>query len=137
MPQTTDRNSRLVLSSYLLVGLGLLLVVVGLSWQHLVPDTAFWSEAQAEAYTEANRAAHAATIVSDDHDHAGHSHAGHSHEPMTAQQRASTIEEFEQLKQQLEKARSRRQGWGRPIAILGALLAGAGIIGLRSVADGG
>lgn len=134
MNQAASPDNRLIFLGYALVGLGLVCVVVGLAWQHVVPESAFWSAEQAEAYTEANQAAHAATIVSDSE---GHDHAGHSHEPMTAEERQAKIEQFDQLKQQLETARQRRQGWGRPIAILGAVLAAAGMFGLRSTAEGG
>lgn len=90
----------------MVVGLGLL--GLGWGWSTVVPTTAYWGPTQAEEFTTAQ-----ADLHSKSHNH--------DHDPNYEQEFAAARERFLSISQQLDDARTTRDGTG-------AYLAGAGIL---------
>jgi hypothetical protein len=72
-----------------LVGTGLLLLIVGFSWDRIVPTSAYWGDEQAREYTAAQAEMHAID----------------EHTPGQEQKLALARDRFLKLHQQLEDAR--------------------------------
>ncbi|TWT38229.1 hypothetical protein KOR34_31980 [Posidoniimonas corsicana] len=115
MPDTAPRRRPLL--PYTMLAIGIAAVVVGLFWKSIVPDSAFWSEQQAEEYQQAYAAAHEASIH-------GASEGGLSLDETRAN--------FQAKQQQLATARQARGVWGKIIAVGGVSLAAAGAWLLRA-----
>jgi len=121
-------------AGHVLLGLGLTSVVIGLAFKQIIPDQAFWSDQQATEYTEAYRAAHAASS-GHDHSHAGgHSHdvAEHSGQP---NELAAARQRFEAAHENLVQARTTRNYMGHLLAVGGAIFACVGLAMIRLAED--
>ncbi|TWT74487.1 hypothetical protein Pla123a_33100 [Posidoniimonas polymericola] len=117
--------SRHPIAAYVLVVVGVAAVVIGLLWKVIVPDTAFWSDAQAEQYEQAYAAAHEASI----HGSAGsHDHGDHTEAISLEDAKAR----FETMHQQLANARAARGLWGKVLSVAGVVCAAAGAWILRA-----
>lgn len=119
-------RSRQPVAAYVLVAVGVIAVAVGLSWKVVVPDSAFWSDEQAQAYEQAYAAAHEASI----HGSAGghdHGQEGHAEEISLEDAKAR----FADMSQQLANARTARGLWGKILSVVGVACAVAGAWMLR------
>lgn len=105
---------------------GVFLIVVGFAWPHLLPQEMVWSEEDAQRLSEAQDAAHSASIG---HDHSlPHSHA---HDEAKAARLSESRERYQELSSQLERARSLQQMGGRYLMIVGTVAALGGLLILR------
>ncbi|MGI9457996.1 MAG: hypothetical protein ACR2NU_15635 [Aeoliella sp.] len=126
MPDDKPKLSRVRLAGYAAVGLGLSTIIVGIAWHKIVPDRVFWSKADANEYVEAFDAAHSASIRHDQSQPDAHMNGqGDSDDLAAARSRLA------QVKQKLDRARDRRDNWGKGSSIAGAVIALLGILILR------
>lgn len=112
---------------YVLVAAGLIAVVLGLTWNRVLPKEVYWSEEQAREFNEAYDAAHSLTShpphgPGESHTH-DHSHGSDDLE--AARQRLLAAEE------RLNRAKTMHTYTGRIVSIIGAVLAAAGLALLR------
>ncbi|QDU54120.1 hypothetical protein [Aeoliella mucimassa] len=112
--------------AYALVGVGLVLVLVGLSWNWLVAPDQVWSEQDYQEFAAAYESAHAAS--------SGHTHdeGEHSDDNAEAPPDLETARaELNQARNRLERARTFHQYTGKAMSIVGLIIAGGGAVMLR------
>ena len=110
---------------YFLVATGVVCILLGITWKHLLPKSAIWSEQQAAEYQEAYHLAHEASIGP------GHYH-GPGEQPHQPLDLEAAKARFKQSHQQLEKARSVRDSTGKWLTGAGVVMSVAGALLLRS-----
>ncbi len=131
MAKLSDNNKKSLMLGYVLVALGIGLIVIGLSWKHLVPPKTFWSEDEAATYAAIAEEAHAATLE-EGHNHVpGHSHTHEETNLETPSDQISPREQFMLAREALIQAKSAYQQTGKYLSALGALVAFAGMLTLR------
>ncbi|WP_442482740.1 hypothetical protein [Aeoliella sp. SH292] len=119
-----DRSSPYRVVGSIALVVGLLLTGTGITWSYLVPSSAFWTESDANAYTEATAAVHAA--ISRPADSPGDT------SPNSAQEQLESAKaKLAEVENRLETARN-RQRYGGPItSLIGLVLAITGVGLLR------
>ncbi len=107
------------LLGYTLAAIGVVLVGLGLSWSMLVPSEVYWSEVDAQEWTDATDRVHAARS-----------------KPVEPNGQADTelaaaIERLGLAEQKLERARGLRRHTGTALSVTGAVMAATGVFFLR------
>jgi uncharacterized iron-regulated membrane protein len=118
-----ERTSPAGVAGYLAILAGLLLVSCGLTWSFLVPASVFWTEADANAFTEATAAVHAAISRPMDRP------SDTSPESAKNELRAAKAK-LEEVENRLESAKNRQRYGGTILSLIGLGLAitGLGIV---------
>ncbi|MCO6045974.1 hypothetical protein NG895_18905 [Aeoliella sp. ICT_H6.2] len=112
---------------YASIALGIVMVVCGIAWQQIVPDSVYWSEEDAREFTEASDAVHHARS-GPDHDHQ-HSH-GEGEPAADSPELEAAKQRLRKLQGELETAQLARQYSGKVVSIVGVaiLLTGAALL---------
>ncbi|MAT70501.1 MAG: hypothetical protein CMJ58_13365 [Planctomycetaceae bacterium] len=113
---------------------GLALIVAGVAWQTVQPQSVLWSDEQAAALAEAAAALHA-----EEHGHSGgHDHAGDPHQSAADELGATAAQaRFDELNNQLKSARQLRDTLGLRLIQYGFGLTALCGLGYLAVRHGG
>ncbi len=123
------RPKRSLVPTYCLVGLGILLIAIGLSWKQFVPTSTFWNAEDAKALAELQAAAHAESISLN----SSHRMPGMSlPEQHPTQEPISARLQYESKQLELERAQRMHNRWGYCFTGIGALASFSGLLISRS-----
>ena len=126
---TTSKEKRSKFPTYLLIGVGMVLVVSGILWKQLIPTSSFWNAEDAMTLSELQAAAHAESIPNSIKNRNRDSIIRQQH---PTEQPQSARARYEAKQEELNQARRNHDRWGYCLTGVGALTAFAGLLVGRS-----